>query len=155
MPRTAYAGPLLRPWRAAGGGMVALLVVLCLSPLKHLPLDEITWIDKVYHLVAFAELMWWFAVVRPTDAWWRLAAWLAGLGAGIELAQVLVPYRSGSFGDLAADLLGVALGAGLALLTPAGFPPVRPAECGQIPPVVARPEGAPDTTVRDDTRRRP
>jgi hypothetical protein len=148
-----YRGPLLRPWLAAGWCMVAVLVALCLTPLETLPLDSLSHIDKVYHCLAFAELMWWFAVVSPVAAWWRLVGWLAGLAVGIEIAQSFIPLRAASVGDVVADLFGLVLGAAVALATPAGFPSMRSAKCAQNPPETPPPASVPDTT-RDPTRRR-
>lgn len=147
-----YSGPLLRPWLAAGWCMVGLLLVACLIPLKSLPLDRIAHIDKVYHCLAFAELMWWFGVVTPVAAWWRLACWLAVLAVGIEIAQAFEPFRSASAGDVAADLLGVALGAALALATPAGFPSPRSAKFTENPLEPPQPARVPGT-VQDPSRR--
>ena len=114
-----------RTWLGLGWLMVVMVLALCLTPLKTLPLDNVQSIDKVYHLIAFMALMWWFVVALPAARWPGVVLLLALLAIGIEITQRYVPYRAASVADVLADMTGVLLGAGLAWLTPAGFPPLR------------------------------
>ncbi len=115
-------------WRRLGWLGVIILVVLCVIPM--LPPKPGAWpfTDKIQHAGSYLVLMGWFAVIERPAERLATAAWLLLLGTGIELVQGLLPYRTASWGDLAADGLGIVLGAGLAALVPAGFPRLRPAE---------------------------
>lgn len=117
-----------RVWTGLGHLAVLALLILCVIPLPPPPEGAWPWTDKLEHALAFLVLTWWFAVARPPAARLGTAAWLVLLGAGIELVQWFLPWRSASVGDLLADSLGVALGLALAALTAAGFPRLRPAE---------------------------
>lgn len=116
-----------RLWLGLGWLQTAVLVVLCLLPLRELPGSAIPWSDKLYHGAAFAGLMWWFAVAIPRAGWPRAALGLTLLGIAIEFAQGFVPFRAPSLADGVADFAGVLLGALAARLTPAGLPAWRPA----------------------------
>lgn len=65
--------------------------------------------DKLRHALAFVAL-WLLGRRAGLSSGWALALVLVGFGAAIELAQGLTAYRQASLGDLAADVLGVALG---------------------------------------------
>jgi len=70
--------------------------------------------DKLAHLVTFLLLALLADLAWPARAiGWRALALLAAYGAGIELAQAWVPHRDTSVLDLAADVAGLALYAGL------------------------------------------
>ncbi len=64
--------------------------------------------DVFWHIVAFA------ALTPPARAGWagagRVAASLALCAGGIELAQTVIPGRTGSLPDAAAGLVGIGLG---------------------------------------------
>ncbi len=89
------------------------------------PLSPITWVppalQNLLHLPAYALLGWlWYHALashRWTPTLTLLAAFvLASLyGAFDELHQVFVPGRFASLTDLAANVIGSALGAGFAL----------------------------------------
>lgn len=68
--------------------------------------------DKLVHVALFAVPT--FLARRVTTAWWPIA--LIALHAPVsELVQYwLIPHRSGDPLDLAADVVGIALGLGLA-----------------------------------------
>jgi len=95
-------------------GLIAVLAVMPVPPQQ----TDLGW-DKLNHLAAFAALalcavFGW----RSSRASRRLGVLLALLafGGAIELVQLQVPNRSGEWGDLGADALGIGLGALLAWL---------------------------------------
>lgn len=65
-------------------------------------------IDKLYHVVAFAALVFPTALLWPDR--WRSAGWLAILYGGI--LEIIQPAfgRSADISDLLADALGVTVG---------------------------------------------
>lgn len=71
--------------------------------------------DKVMHAIAYAVLMFWFALLYPRAAWRRIAAVLIVLGVALEYGQHLGGHRSYEVADMAANAVGIALGAMLAL----------------------------------------
>ncbi|ROR34524.1 VanZ family protein [Inmirania thermothiophila] len=98
-------------WRAAGWGLVALVVWLSLTP-EPVAAGN----DKLGHLLAYAALMGWHVQLHPRRCRAGLAAVFVALGAVLELLQGLGGARAAEWGDLAADAGGVALAwAGAAL----------------------------------------
>lgn len=99
----------VRLWGRGGLG-----VVLALATWMALrPVSELEWFsgqDKVLHLSAYAGfyLLGRLGFAKPG---WRLPAALFGYGMLIEGVQALVPGRVPSGLDLAANALGLALGA--------------------------------------------
>ena len=91
---------------AAAGGAIA----LALLPYGGPP-DELQY---AAHGVAFLVIGLLFAMSLPHRPWGGLAAAFL-LSVGIEVAQVLVPGRSASLSDLAANLAGIAAAAVLYL----------------------------------------
>lgn len=87
-------------------GMAALTVVgLGLAPDAGPSPD----IDEYAHAGAFLVIAFLFCATIPRRPWLGVLAAIA-LGAGIELAQMMVPGRLGSFEDIAANLAGVVAG---------------------------------------------
>lgn len=102
-------------WRLAGlvlSLVIALVVaVLTLSPMP-VSRPSISGIDKVYHFVAFAALI--FPLIVTDSRRWVWAVPLAALfGGAIELIQPSVG-RSAEWLDFGADLSGILAGAALA-----------------------------------------
>ena len=64
-------------------------------------------LDKVVHFGAFFVLAWAFYHAFPVPIWLALVL-LTGYGVLIEYVQQMLPYRSSSWGDLAADAAGAA-----------------------------------------------
>jgi VanZ family protein len=96
-------------WRVVFGLGSILMLVLALMPLELR--DERTFpaSDKVAHVVAFACLA--LTACRGWPARWsRIVAGLVLYGAAIEVLQSLVPLRSASLSDLAADVVGILAG---------------------------------------------
>ncbi len=98
---------------ALGWLYAAAIVWLSLTPSP--PQLDVTHIDKLEHFLAYAVLMFWFAMAYPgTKA--RLAygaGWIA-LGVALEFAQEATGSRSFDLADMAANTLGVVAGAAAA-----------------------------------------
>ncbi len=103
-------------YRAIGWALVVFVVWASLTP--HPPdLGDVEGADKLGHFAAYATLMFWFAQLYRAPAWPWIALGCVVLGAGLEVVQGMVAYRSADLVDLVADATGVALGA-LGALTP-------------------------------------
>ena len=89
---------------------MAAVTVLALMPIEHLQLPVFDWWDKAQHALAFVVLTGWALLLWPTRALRVLLGMLA-YGAGIEGAQWAVGWRFAEWSDLAADAVGVGLGA--------------------------------------------
>ena len=103
-----------RAWLAVGWFGIALLIYLSLMP--NPPEIDIVQGDKLEHIAAYGTLMFWFAQVPiMRDRRLITALVLFGLGVVLEFVQGATGYRTFSYGDMAADAIGVALGGLLAL----------------------------------------
>jgi len=108
--------------RAAFAVAVLVVVVGSLTPAAEMP--EITVSDKIQHFAAYAGLAFLALVAwrRQGLFGWPLMSVVAA-GPAIEILQLLVPGRSASLGDAAADIAGVVIGVlcafGLRRLAPA------------------------------------
>jgi len=73
--------------------------------------------DKLEHVAAYAVLMAWFGWLYQSRAarLGHAALWIA-LGFGLEVAQATTGYREFELADIAADAMGVAVGAALAII---------------------------------------
>jgi len=91
-------------------------------------LDSPPYSDKVYHVLAYTTLMWWFAVGYMPVRWSMIVLGLGALGLALEVGQSLTPYREASVSDALANACGITAGYWIARFTPAGFPPFRQAE---------------------------
>lgn len=103
-------------------GFVFVLIVLLYLTLKEAPdkkFFEISHIDKLAHFFFFAVLGFLFSgslyielkLASMTLVILTSTVVLLGIGIGIELLQLKIPGRSGSFGDGLADFLGAVVGA--------------------------------------------
>lgn len=101
-------------WRTALGCCLVVIALLAWLPGHALPAQN--WSDKLNHLLAFSALglLSWHAFPGR-----RGAAFLAlvGFGVLIELVQWQLPTRNAEWADLAADGLGLLIGAALGALT--------------------------------------
>ena len=103
-------------WAAGGAGLVGAIIVLSVLPMEELPGPDIPWQDKWGHLLAYGLTTLWFlqaAATRRARAGVALA--MAALGGALEIVQSLLPYRLSDPWDLAADLLGIAIGLALGM----------------------------------------
>lgn len=106
--------PYLWLWRGIGRVLLLLALAAALLPAPS-GMGRIESGDKILHAGAFAFLMLWYAqIYGDRRDRLRLALGLIAFGAGIEVLQGLVPYRSADIWDLFADGVGVAAGALLA-----------------------------------------
>lgn len=96
-------------WKAAGWLLVLAIIALSLTPAP--PQIDIENSDKLGHLATYALVTLWFA--QPYTGL-RQRIWLAlgmvALGIALEYAQRATGYRSFEVADMAADVLGVAIG---------------------------------------------
>lgn len=114
--RGASAWPALRrlpPAMLLPAAMAAVLAGLILSPSVHVP-QIVPGADKLAHVAAFAALVLPAALATPRMLRWQVPLLLA-FGSGLELAQSLCG-RSSSWGDAAANAVGLALGVAVGLL---------------------------------------
>jgi len=87
---------------------VSLAAILVLAVIPHpdrLP-DIARLSDKLNHFAAFLVLAALIDLCHPEKRWvWKIL-FLGGYGIGIEVVQLLIPYRDFSLGDMGADLAG-------------------------------------------------
>lgn len=72
--------------------------------------------DKALHGITFAFLALWYTGQYARRSYWWLAGGLLTFGVLIEACQSLVTYRTAEWGDIWADMLGIAIGMTVALL---------------------------------------
>lgn len=94
-------------WLTLSFGLAATIAVLTLIPQVEMPAGP-HGLDKLYHMAAFAALVFPTALLRPGR--WRSAGFIAILYGGI--IEIIQPAfgRSSDMSDLLADALGVAGG---------------------------------------------
>jgi VanZ family protein len=99
-----------RLWRALGWLLVALVVVLSLTP-KAPAILEVPGSDKVNHFLAYLVLMLWFSQLsrQPRRQFW-IGVGLVALGVCLELVQELLEYRSAAVLDGLMNGCGVLAG---------------------------------------------
>ncbi|MGE5311961.1 MAG: VanZ family protein [Nitrospirota bacterium] len=99
-----------RLWHTLGWLLVVLVVFLSLTPKAPVVL-EVPGSDKVNHVVAYLVMMLWFSQLHrePRRQFW-IGVGLIALGAGLELAQGLLMYRSADPLDGLANGCGVFAG---------------------------------------------
>jgi len=99
-----------RLWHTLGWLLVVLVVFLSLTPKAPVVL-EVLGNDKAHHFLAYLVMMLWFSQLyrEPRQQFW-IGVGLVGLGAGLELVQGLLPYRSADVLDGVANGCGVFAG---------------------------------------------
>lgn len=108
-------------WRRASALLVAVIVVATLMPQAQVPVTAED-VDKVEHLAAYVLLAVWFTGLVPRREYWKVAAGLASLGIVLEfLQQAMALGRSGDALDVVANVLGLAIGVGLAFWWTGGW----------------------------------
>lgn len=111
LDRSAPRLHFVRLWQGLGWIMVLVVIWLSLTPTPPRPPGPLSW-DKANHFLAYGALMYWFA--QAFIRHWRWPLFLAGLGLALELLQGWGGVRSFDLFDIIANVLGVALGLGLA-----------------------------------------
>lgn len=97
-------------WRLTFAISLLLVTVGSLLPTQQLPDLAFDIWDKAQHAAGFGWLMFCGLMSHGwRDGGWRLAVALGTWGAVIELLQAWSGWRHGDLGDLAADLLGIAV----------------------------------------------
>lgn len=91
--------------------VVALLIVAYLSLKPGIPGQIYDGLDKWRHIAAYGVLgVSGTLAFTARRFFWPLMAGLTFYGAALELAQVGVPHRTGSWPDFGANVAGVVLG---------------------------------------------
>lgn len=86
-------------------------LLLWLSLMRDPPQMDFEESDKLQHIAAYTMLTaWWMQMWQARGRRIALVIGLMGLGVAIEFAQAATGYRSYSYGDMAADATGIALG---------------------------------------------
>lgn len=102
--------PLHLAWRLTFAISLLLVTVGSLLPTQQLPDLAFDIWDKAQHAAGFGWLMFCGLMSHGwRDGGWRLAVALGAWGAVIELLQAWSGWRHSDLGDLAADLLGIAV----------------------------------------------
>jgi VanZ family protein len=99
-------------WRALLFAVMLAGLLFAIRPLNSRLDPETLFLhsDKISHVLFFG-LLWLLSRRAGFAAGWPLALSLLGFGVGIEIAQQLSPTgRSASLTDVAADVVGIALG---------------------------------------------
>lgn len=104
-------------WRAIG---VALVIGAVTASLLPLPFRiSAHHLDKLWHGLTYACMMFWFVQLYGRSRNWILALGFIGLGILVEGLQSLTGYRTAEVADAVANSIGVAVGWGL-FQTPLG-----------------------------------
>ena len=99
-----------RYWPLAIAVVIALIMLF--SPGSTVPSGPEN-SDKVTHTLMFVVLA--MTSLHARIPWWLTALWLIAFAAVSEVLQGVLPIsRSGSVWDAAADLVGIAIGIGIA-----------------------------------------
>ena len=98
---------------------IAMLIAVAVVSLIPVPVQSVPGGDKFAHLLTYAILSGWFALLagRPSRLGWSIAG-LVAYGSLMEGLQALTGYRFAEWADVVANTGGVLLGASL-YLTPA------------------------------------
>ena len=99
-----------RLWHTLGWLLVVLVVFFSLTTKAPVVL-EVPGSDKVNHVLAYLVMMLWFSQLHrePRRQFW-IGVGLIAMGAGLELAQGLLVYRSADLLDGLANGCGVLAG---------------------------------------------
>jgi VanZ family protein len=101
-------------WWAAAVGCAALILVGSVVPVGAKP--RVPYLDKAAHLCEYLLFAWLLVQAirksRMPEREYRLWAWLYATSYGLllELLQVMLPWRSGDWGDAGMNAIGAAFG---------------------------------------------
>jgi glycopeptide antibiotics resistance protein len=108
------------------------LVAVYIAPFNCAGINRVTVLqfrlDYLVHVVMFAPLVVLWRLVFPRHSWWVVFGTGLGLAAGLEGLQCGLSYRSWNVNDMIANMIGILLGSGIALLKLAGPDPGFPRE---------------------------
>lgn len=108
MDWASHRWPLI--WRFTQRLLSAVVIVLSLVPAPEAAAPLFAF-DKLIHASVYSLLT--FVSYQALRRMLPALAYSFGLGALIEAIQSVLPYRSGEWLDLLANLLGVTIGAGI------------------------------------------
>ena len=85
-------------------------LIIYLSLIPHLPLPDVSNVDKVEHFLAYFALQvsGGIGFKRATSVWF-VSIFCICLGLSMEIAQLYVPGREASVADIIANLAGITL----------------------------------------------
>jgi len=101
---------------------IAAFLIVSVAPLGKTPVSEINMGDKIAHFAVFFFLAMFPAATGAVSDRTALI-FLLLLAPGSELIQSFIPYRTGEFLDIAADLAGMISGLGAGKLARSWFCP--------------------------------
>jgi len=103
-------------WLAIGYALIALVLYLSLTSEPIEMSGLFAYQDKLYHALAYFILMAWFSqIYHHRFQRNMIAVILVIMGLTLEYLQSLDPNRFAEFGDMVANVTGVALGFAVAL----------------------------------------
>ena len=108
-------------WRIAGLVLLLLVLLSALMPAVWFWDDKpgaLAWLrnaDKLLHMITFTVLAIWFSGQYRRASYLRVAAGLLLFGLLIEFCQYLVGYREAEWFDMAANMVGIAVGFAVAI----------------------------------------
>ena len=87
----------------------ALLLVFIIATLpgKTPPVDDFTWLDKLFHAATFLILAILMRFANFKLAWWLDFIILFCFGVFIEFVQQFVPLRTADYFDILANAIGL------------------------------------------------
>ncbi len=99
-------------WRVANTFLMIAILALTMVPAFWATDRGPAWpaLDKWMHGLTFTLLALWYTGQYARASYWLIALGLLLYGAIIEIGQSMIPYRTAEWGDLAADLAGIAAG---------------------------------------------
>lgn len=101
-----------KSWRLLTGMLVLVVCWFAFAPSANVPT---AWWDKANHALAFAALAFSARFAFPRHFWMSMSG-LAAFGFAIEVVQFFLPSRNSEWFDLLSDLVGIAIGAGIAAI---------------------------------------
>ena len=94
--------------------LIAVLMLAAVTVISLVPAPDVGVGDKLSHVLTYFVLAGWYGLLAANRSvlGWSLLG-LFAYGAVIELLQGMTSYRYAEWGDLAANGIGILLGAGL------------------------------------------
>ena len=110
-------------WRVASGLLLSAIFMMAIVPALWATAIPQSWsaTDKWLHGLTFMLLALWYTGQYAPESYWRIAVGLSAYGALIEIGQSMIPYRSAEWGDLVADIAGIAVGLAIAMVLTGGW----------------------------------
>ena len=110
-------------WQIATGLLLTAVFLMAIVPALWAPAVPVTWsaTDKWLHGLTFMLLALWYTGQYAPESYWRIAVGLTAYGGLIEVGQSMIPYRTAEWGDLVADVAGIAVGLAIAVRVTGGW----------------------------------